>query len=292
MNENNEMARQITENHLKRFCDIPIVKLIPLKKRKINKQAFSRIAASIQKHDLISPLLVYPENSHYLILDGYQRYLILLELGVEMVPCALWDEKEAFSANRMVNHLSAVQENRMIEKALTELDEVTIAETFGLNRLAHRQNKALLEQLHPDAAVALDKNKITKACARELTYVTVERQAEIMQAMIQYNDYSIVFIRNLILKTPPKQRSRKRTGTQNPWLRGEQNKNNLMKKLQDAEQKHDFYSRLYQQYSIDLLKLVIYVRSLITNERICDYLKIHHPKTLSCFENIVAHVEG
>jgi hypothetical protein len=292
MQETNNIKRQLSENSPGRFLDVPIVKLVPLKKRKINKQAFNRISASIQKHDLIAPLLVYPENSHYIILDGHQRYMILLELGIETVPCAIWNQKEAFSSNRMVNHLSAVQENRMIEKALTELDEVTIAETFGLNRISHRQNKALLKQLHSEVAIALDKNKITKACAKELTYVTTERQAEILKAMKQYNDYSIVFIRNLILKTPSKQRSRKRAGTQNPWMQKGQNKNSLMKKFQEAERKHDFYSRLYQQYSIDLLKLVIYVRSLINTPRIREYLQTHHVKVLTCFENIVADAEA
>ena len=46
-----------------------------------------------------------------------------------------------------------------------------------------------------------------------------------------------------------------------------------MEKLQEAEQKHDFYTRLYRNYSANLLKLVIYARSLITNDHVCKYME-------------------
>jgi len=59
----------------KQHLDIPIVKLIPLRKRNISKQAFRRILASIKMCGLLAPLLVYPENDNFIILDGYPRAL-------------------------------------------------------------------------------------------------------------------------------------------------------------------------------------------------------------------------
>ena len=52
-------------------------------------------------------------------------------MGVETVPCLVWKEREAFTANRMVNHLSAAEEMRMLRKSLEELDEKTIAGALG-----------------------------------------------------------------------------------------------------------------------------------------------------------------
>ena len=50
----------------------------------------------------------------------------------------------------------------------------------------------------------------------------------------------------------------------NPWNKSAQRKSDLLKKLAEAEKKHDFYSRLYKQYTIDLLRLAIYARALST----------------------------
>ncbi|MCE3019243.1 MAG: hypothetical protein LW870_25670, partial [Pirellula sp.] len=51
--------------------------------------------------------------------------------------------------------------------------------------------------------------------------------------------------------------------------------------LQEAEQQQDFYTGLYRQYTTNLLKLVIYVRSLLNNPEIKSYLQTHH-RTLHC----------
>jgi ParB family transcriptional regulator, chromosome partitioning protein len=275
-----------------RFIDVPIDKLVPLRKKTINKQTFGRILASIKACGLIEPLLVFPEGDSYTIIDGHQRYQALLELGIKTVPCIIWDQREAFSANRMVNRLSPVQENRMIEQALHELDEKTIAETLGLSRIWHRRNTTLLKQLHPDIASALDQTLITKACAHEFTFVTQDRQKEILEKMKQFNDFQVVFVRNMVLKTPPKQRIPKRLGIKSPWAYAERKRGELMKRLQDTEQKHNFYSTLYKQYSIDLLKLIIYARSLISNDQVRDYLQLNHPNILGHFQTTINRAEG
>ena len=176
----------------------------------------------------------------------------------------------------------------MIKKSLEELDEQTIANALGLNTIAHRLNKTLISQLHSEVAEALDAGSITLACAREFAYTKPARQVDILTQMRAYNDFSIAFARALVLKTPRKQRARKRRNTSNPWNRAERKKNELLEKLQDAEQKHDFYSRLYRQYSVDLLKLVIYARSLITNPSIREYVDEHHPGVVAQFLDIIA----
>jgi hypothetical protein len=66
----------------------------------------------------------------------------------------------------------------------------------------------------------------------------------------------------------------------------------LLKRLAEAEEKHDFYTTLYRQYSINLLKLVIYARLLVTNERITAYLRDSHPDILATFQETVANAEG
>jgi hypothetical protein len=244
--------------------DIPLVLLRPRHERKISKRDQDRIRASILAVGLIEPLVVFPENDYYIILNGHQRYHILMELGVETVPCIFGQQKESFTSNRMVNRVSPFQESRMIKKSLEELDEKTIAAALGLTCINHRLNGTLLKQVHPKVAAAFDAGTINKTCVSELAYVTPKRQEEILKAMENYRDYSIPFVRNLVLKTPQHARAKHRPSVRNPWTRHEHRKSDLLKKLTDAEEKHDFYTTLYRQYSINLLKLVIYVRLLAT----------------------------
>ena len=187
--------------------DVPIDKLKPLRDRRISKREYERIKASIKAVGLIEPFIIAPDGDAFLILDGVQRHRILLELGIKTVPCIIRQEKETFTYNRMVNHISPVQEIRMIEKSLEELDETTIASALGISGIAHRLSRTLMAHLHQEVARALDDGKITRACAGEFTYVKPDRQDEIMTIMKAHNDYSIAFARALILKTPPNQRS-------------------------------------------------------------------------------------
>ena len=271
--------------------DIPLIRLRPLRERKVSKREFNRILGSIKAVGLIEPLVVYPEGDDYVILDGVQRYRALLELGVEVAPCILGPQREAFTGNRMVNRVSPVQEHRMIEKSLEEVDEASIAAALGITTIGHRLKKALLKRLHPDVAAAFDQGKINRVCAREFTHVRPARQKEILDAMAGYKDYSTAFVRTLVVKTPPHQRDTSRRKN-NPWDRSAQRRNDLLKQLADAEQKHDFYSRLYKQYTIDLLRMAIYVRTLINNTRVREYLQARHPAVVAQFEAIIAEARG
>lgn len=271
--------------------DIPVIRLRPLRERKISQREYGRILASVKAIGLLEPLLVYPEGADFVILDGVQRYRVLLEMGIEIVPCILGKRREAFTGNRMVNRVSPVQENRMIEKSLEELDERTIADTFGLVTVSHRLKKTLLKQLHPDVATAYDQNKVTRSCARELAFVKPQRQKEILSAMEGYSDYSITFAQASILKTPPNLRETRRT-KRGPWEKTSQRKDHLLKQLSEAEEKQDFYSRLYKQYTVDLLRLAIYARALLTNVRIREYLDRCHAGIVAQFESVIMEAKG
>jgi ParB family chromosome partitioning protein len=272
--------------------DVPIIRLRPLRERRVTQREADRIRASIKAIGLIEPLIVFPDGVDFVILDGVQRYRALLEFGVEVVPCILGEQREAFTGNRMVNRVSPLQENRMLEKSLEELDEETIARALGIASISHRIKKTMLSQLHREAVAAYDEGTITRTCAMELTFVKPARQQEILSAMKGYKDFSVAFARSLILKTPPSQRETRRRHKQNPWAKTTHRKSDLLKKLTDAEQKQDFYARLYKQYTIDLLRLAIYARALLTNPAIRTHLDQHHPKIVERFSSIISDARG
>jgi ParB family transcriptional regulator, chromosome partitioning protein len=270
--------------------DIPIVKLVPRTERKPNAKYRKRIEASLRAVGLIEPLIVYPLGDNYEILDGVRRYHLLLEMGVETVPCLVWSQREGFTSGRMVNQLSPAQEMRMLRKSLEELDEQTIAEAFGMSGISHRLNQGLQKKLEPTVHKAFEAGKLTLQCVKELTHVKADRQAEILKLMDSCKDYSPTFAKGLVLKTPAAKRA-KANGVKTPWSQADTKKNDLLKKLRDAEQQQDFYSGLYRQYTTNLLKLVIYVRSLVNNPRVQEYLREHHPQELEAFEQIIDSTE-
>ena len=62
--------------------------------------------------------------------------VILIDMGVETIPCIIWKEKDGFTPDRMVNRLSPTQEVRMIKQSLGELDEQTIAKALAVNNIS------------------------------------------------------------------------------------------------------------------------------------------------------------
>lgn len=270
--------------------DVPIVKLIPRNEREITKKYRQRIEASLKAVGLIEPLVVYPQGDNFEILDGCLRYRILLDLGVESVPCIVGKKRESFTGNRMVNQLSASQEMRMLRKSLEELDEKTIANALGMVGISHRLNKHLLKRLHPDVVKAFEADKLNLQCAKELAHVKPDRQTEIIKMMESCSDFGVTFARGLVLKTPASKRA-KLNGKHSPWSRADGRKQDLLKRLREAEQQQDFYSTLYRQYTTNLLKLVIYARSLLSNADVRKYLDKHHPQLVRTLEEIINSTE-
>ncbi len=270
--------------------DIPIVKLVLRNERTVSPKYRKRIEASLKAVGLLEPLIVFPQGGNYEILDGGLRYRILLDWGVETVPCLIGRQREAYTGNRMVNPLSDSQEMRMLRKSLEELDEKTIVNALGIPGIRQSPNLALLKKLDPSVAAAFESGQLTSQTVKELTQVKLERQAEILKLMESCNDYSVTFARGLVLKTAVGKRA-KVNGARTPWVQAEEKKSDLLKKLREAEQQQDFYSGLYRQYTTNLLKLVIYARSLVANPRVRQFLQERHPQQLEMFEQIIQSTE-
>jgi ParB-like chromosome segregation protein Spo0J len=271
--------------------DVPIVRLTPLRKRKVSRKNYGKLLANLRAVGLVEPLCVCREGDQFFILDGFIRYTALLELGVETVPCLVLDSRDLYTPNRQVNHLSAKEEVRMLRKALEKLDEQTIARAFGLESVAARLSTSLYRSVHPEVVAALEKGRIHQCTARELTYVVRKRQLEILRLMQEGGDWSLAFAKAQVLATPPSLRSKKKRPN-NPWVRGQKTKRDLVRKLAEAEKHFDFYSGLYRQYVGDLLKLAIYIRQIVTRPALRDYLAGHHPEALQFFESVLAESEG
>lgn len=269
--------------------DVDIQMLVPLKEREIDlrkNRGYKKILSSINAIGLIEPLCVYKENGVYVILDGFLRYKALEQLGFKTVPCIIYATKEAYTFNRMINKMSAVQESRMLRESLKKIDRRTIADVFGIKSIQYHMGNELLKQLDQKIISVVDKGGMSRRCAGELTYVQPPRQVEILAEMQKSGDYSISFARAMVIKTPVNMRNKDKKNKK-PWKDNSDNKEALVEKLEYVQKRYDFYTNLYRQYTEDFLKLYIYVRKLITNDKVRTYLDINYSEILERFENII-----
>lgn len=271
--------------------DLPIDKLKPLNRRaNINTakhRGYRKILSTVRMLGLIEPFCICQEGDDFIVLDGYLRLLACAELGYELVPCILYKDKEAYTYNRMVNNLSGFQEIKMMRKALESLDEKTIADTFGVKNIRYRLAPKLVEQLHPKVARAFEQELLGKTAAFEMAAVNSERQLEMLKEMRRTEDYTPSFIRALVLKTPPGQRNPNRRPRSERKKNVREKRQQLVERLEEAEQQHDFYTKLYRTYSADLFKISLYTRKIITSPDIQDYMEEKHSLVLSEMNAII-----
>lgn len=266
--------------------DLPLAAIIPIRKRTTTQRGYQKLKANIQALGLIDPLCVCRDGGKYYLLDGYIRYQILLELGVEEAPCLVLDRRDFYTPNRQVNNLSRVQEGRMIRRALESVDGKTIARHFAIKSLysvTRIRNKAL----HPDILAALDAGEISRVCARELAFVVPERQVDLLEIMRQAGDHSPAFVKTQIIKTSPHQRAKHNGRSKTPWERENKQKNGLADRLAEANRHFGFFKELFNTYYTDLMRLVIHVRDILEEPELHDWLKENEPSIHRLFKDTV-----
>ena len=208
-----------------------------------------------------------------------------MELGVEMAPCFIFDTLDLYTANHQVNHLSPLEEARMMKKALEFVPEDSVAKVFGLKKVTLRLPPNLVAQLHPTIVQEYDEGRIPRSCANELANVLPERQLAILAVMQNANKFDSAFVKSQILKTPDSEKRHIRKNT--PWQENRDRKKSLTVRLQEAQDEHDFYSTLYRQLTTDLMLAVIHLREIITKKPILEYLEAHEPNALRVVQEII-----
>jgi len=262
--------------------DLPLAAITPVRKRTVTRRGYARLKANIQALGLIDPLCVCRDGEKYYLLDGYVRYQILLELGVEEAPCLVLDHRDFYTPNRQVNHLSRMEEGKMIRSALGKVDEKTIARHFALKSL-HPRPYACKKDLHPAVLAALESGEINRLCARELAFVVPARQAELLELMRQAGDKSPAFVKTQIIKTPSNQRVKRKGRAKTPWERESKHKGGLADRLADINRHFGFYKELFNTYLADLMRLVIHIREILEDQALHNWLKENEPSTYRFF---------
>jgi RepB plasmid partitioning protein/ParB/Sulfiredoxin domain len=257
---------------------------------------YAQIVSSTRIIGLVEPPTVIPDQKHsgsYFLLDGHLRIEALKDLGINEVECLVSTDDEAYTYNKRLNRLAAVQEHRMITRTVERgVPPERIAEALGLDVETIHRRFRMLDGICAEAVELLKDTPCPLKVFDLLRQMAPTRQVEAAELMIGQNNFSSMFAKALLIATPEKQlvdpRKRKpkgaKTVTSEQIARMERELVNLQSQVKSIE----------DSYGLDNLHLTVakgYVARLLANARIVRWLAQSRQEYLSEFQTI-AEIES
>ena len=257
---------------------------------------YAQILSSVRAIGLVEAPVVTPDKRRvgsYYLLDGHLRIEALKDLGVNEVECLISTDDEAYTYNKRLNRLAAVQEHRMIVRAVDRgVRPERIAEALNLDVVTIQRRFRMLDGICPEAVELLRDTTCPMVVFEILRQMAPIRQVEAAELMIGQNNFSSLFAKALLAATNEKQlvdpRKRKPKGanavTSEQIARMERELTSLQVQVKSIE----------DSYGIDNLHLTCakgYVAKLLGNARIVRWLALNRQEYLSEFQSI-AEIEN
>jgi hypothetical protein len=269
---------------------LPTVTLLPVKALRHNVKAstkYQQIAASIHEVGLVEPPVVCRTGDGlYLILDGHIRIEILKDMGVSEVECLVSTDDEAFTYNKRISKLSAVQEHNMVVRAIARgVPEQKLAKALSINLSSLRRRTNLLHGICAEAVSLLKDRQCPMAVFEILKKMRPLRQIEAAELLVNANNYTVSYVSAILAGTPQAQlldgdKAKKVKGvTPEAMARMERELANLQEAITSIQ---DTYGREHLQLTV----VKAYVARLLGNARVVRYLTQHRPSFLQEFEAI------
>jgi hypothetical protein len=248
---------------------------------------YKQIMVSIREVGIIEPPVVSQgDKGRYMLLDGHLRFEALKELGETEVTCLVSTDDESFTYNKHINHLSPVQEHRMILKAIERgVTEEKIAQALDMDVQGIVRRKNMLNGICPEAVDLLKDKMMASDVFFILKQMVAVRQVEAATLMNDAAIYTVTYAKALLATTPKEllmdpQKPKKIKGLSDEQMVRMENETSTL---------HREYQLIEENYGIDFLNLTVakgYLSSLLSNAKIVRYLAQNHPEFLSQFQKI------
>lgn len=257
---------------------------------------YAQIVSSVRAIGLVEMPVVIPDKKRsgfYFLLDGHLRIEALRDLGINEVECLVSIDDEAYTYNKRVNRLAAVQEHRMIMRAVERgVPAERIAEALGLDVVTIHRRFRLLDGICAEAVELLKDTSCPLKVFDLLRQMGPIRQVEAAELMIGQCNFSSMFAKAILIATPEKElvdpRKRKRKGE------------NAAPSEQIARMERELVSlqshvkSIEDSYGLDNLHLTVakgYIAKLLANARVVRWLAQSRQEYLSEFQTI-AEIES
>jgi len=250
---------------------------------------YRQIASSIAEIGLVEPPVVCRETQvgSYLLLDGHLRIEALKDLGHTEVECLLSTDDEAFTYNKRISRLSAIQEQRMIAKAIERnVPKEKIAKALDINVRSLVRKANLIDGICEEA-VGLLKDKICPMAVFDvLRKMNPIRQIEAAELLINGNNYSVSYATAILVGTPQAQLVDPATPKRMKGMTAEA----LARMEGELSRLQQSITSIQDTYGQDHLHLTVvkgYLAKLVGNPKVAKYLEKRQPEFLSEFRTIV-----
>ena len=272
-----------------KLADILPVRQVKETDRNLNR--YKTIASSIKEIGLLEPLVVYPQSKtkrKYVLLDGHTRVDILKGLEIKEALCIISTEDEAYTYNRYVNHLSPIQENGMILRAIKDgvpAERIAAALHVDIKKIKASMN--LLSGIHPEVVEMLHAKQVTPGALIILKKVNPVRQLEMAELMVSTNTFTVAYVRALVTNTSKNQLVNPEKPRQIGGLKPE----DIARMENESSNVEQDYKIAKESYNVDVYHLTLargYIRKLLDNAKILKFLASNHHEMLVEFQNLAA----
>lgn len=271
---------------------IPISDILPVRSLQPtikSSKKYKQIMASICEVGLVEPPVVARDavsSGTFLLLDGHLRIEVLKDLGVVEAECLVSTDDEAFTYNRRISRLAAIQEHKMILRAIERgVSEEKIAKALDVNPESVRRKVRMLNGICDETVAILKDKPCPMAVFEILRKMKPLRQIEAVELLVNANNYSVAYASAILAGTPQGQlvgehKSKRMKGiTPEAMARMERE----LARLQES------ITSIQETYGRDHLQLTVikgYLAKLLGNARVVRYLMQHQPEFLDGFQTI------
>jgi hypothetical protein len=277
------MANRIKQGFQEKLIELAVEELLPTKNVSISVRhcrKYAQVLSSIREVGLIEAPVVTPlkKEKGYLLLDGHLRIMALKELGVERVSCLISTDDETYTYNKYINRLSAIQEHRMVMKAVQSgVSEEKLARALNLDFRTIRNKRYLLEGICPEAVDLLKDKAVPEPVFRVLKKMKAPRQITVAMLMNDQNKFNSNYAKALLDATPAHQLFNKgKPRKETPAILARQVR--LEEESLALSREIGSLKEQYGTAMIDMTSMQAYLKSLLGNEAVAKYLcEFHGP---------------
>ena len=269
--------------------DILPARLVSEAQKRIGR--YDTIVSSIRVAGLVEPLVVHPQKGQagkYLLVNGHMRLLALKELGETHADCLIASDDECFTYNARVSRLPAIQEHKMITRAVKDGASLErIAEALNISSKLVYASLNLLKGINDEAVEMLKDKPISPKALRMLTKVNGDRQVDIARLMNEANNYHASYVEGLVLGTRKDQLANPNSMKKKKGMSVEAIAK-MEQELEQLESGMNAISETYRENMFTLQTAQTYIKSLLNNSRVAKYLVSRHAEINTEFQNIAA----
>lgn len=274
------------------YITLPITAILPLRTLPPTIRAsrkYQKVLASVSEVGLVEPPVVArspTQRNTYLLVDGHVRLEVMKDLGRTDVECLVSTDDEAFTYNKRISRLSAVQEHKMICRAIERgVSEERIARALDINPESVRRKVRLLEGICEEVVGILKDKPCPIAVFEILRKMNSLRQIEAAELLVNANNFGVAYASAILAGTPQSQLI---AGAKPKRVMGV-TAETMARMERELARLQESISSIQETYGKDHLHLTVikgYISKLLGNPRVVRHLAHHHPEFLNEFQSI------